>query len=187
MEVDWEVEIGAGAPVIEAGWTGFIDLRREPERVTEISEAAEFPPLAALLLALNSPDSPVWTSKCDVWMPDTQSMAHALAIYIDILPREGAVFAEWSHAEAFCRDYVARLAAKAVAADASEYPIECMIDLVIRQALAGEVEGFGITAYLSVEGREENDAAKVLASLMAGIADALPQRKSPATVASKLQ
>ncbi len=42
MEVDWEVEVGGGAPVIEALWMGFVDLRRNPERLGEIAEAANF-------------------------------------------------------------------------------------------------------------------------------------------------
>ena len=30
MEADWELEIGGDAPVIEAHWTGFVDLRADP-------------------------------------------------------------------------------------------------------------------------------------------------------------
>ena len=54
MEADWEVEIGGDAPVIDAQWPGLVDLRANPERVCEIAEASAFPPLADLLLALNS-------------------------------------------------------------------------------------------------------------------------------------
>ncbi len=47
MEADWEVEIGGedgdSAPIIDALWPGFIDLRRFPDRVAEITEAAGFP------------------------------------------------------------------------------------------------------------------------------------------------
>jgi hypothetical protein len=42
MEADWEVEIGGGAAVIEAEWPGWIDLRKQPERASEIAEAAGF-------------------------------------------------------------------------------------------------------------------------------------------------
>ena len=41
MEADWEVEVGGGAPVIEADWPGFVDLRGEPERVNEMEEVAK--------------------------------------------------------------------------------------------------------------------------------------------------
>src|ERR1035441_3063867 len=89
MEADWEVEIGGGAPVIEADWPRFIDLKSDPKRLGEIEEAAAFPPLTALLLALNAAASPLWTSKCDLW----ESEPAASACYIDMLSVEGKVFA----------------------------------------------------------------------------------------------
>jgi hypothetical protein len=190
MEADWEVEIGGGAPVIEALWTGFpgspgfrgapgfFDLRTHPERIVEIPEAEAFPPLAALLAALNAPESPVWTCKCDLWEPEPA----ALASYIDVLPAGGAVFSEWQQAEAFCREYVARLEAVAL----PDLGVESRIDLVIRQAIVGLAEGFGITAYLSAAGADWTAAAG-LAAVMASFADALPPLKPPAAVGSKLQ
>jgi hypothetical protein len=202
MEADWEIEIGGGAPVIEALWPGFIDLHIHPELIIEIAEAAACAPLASLLLALNAPESPVWTSKCDLWEPEPG----ALASYIDLLPRAGLVFAEWQQAELFCREYVARL-------DRIVFP-ECRqetrcdrdpgaggdrgagysIDLVIREAVAGEVGGFGITAYLGAKVSTLADAsadrmptAAALSVVMAGFADALPLPESPAPAESKLQ
>ena len=41
MEADWEFEIASDAPVIDAAWTGFVDLKLQPERVTEISELSQ--------------------------------------------------------------------------------------------------------------------------------------------------
>ena len=38
MEADWEIEIGGDAPVIEAHWFGFVDLRIEPSRANELPE-----------------------------------------------------------------------------------------------------------------------------------------------------
>lgn len=179
MEADWEVEIGGGAPVIEACWRGFIDLRMHPERVQEIAEAATFSPLAALLIALNGPSSPLWTAKCDLWEPEPS----ALAAYIDLLPREGKVFAHWQQAEAYCRQFVARLVVNAV----PEPGPECSVTLVVRQAIAGEAEGFAITAYLSAKAASQTDVSAALAALMAVFADALPPAAPPAIVASKLQ
>jgi len=179
MEADWEVEIGGGAPVIEALWPGFVDLRIAPERIVEITETADFAPLAALLLALNASDSPVWTSKCDRWEPEPD----ALAFYIDMLPREGAVFSEWQQAEGFCRTYVDRLNATAL----PDCGPNCSVELVVRQAVAGEAEGFGVTAYLSVKSKTGAEAAKMLGAVMAGFADALPPVGPPEKPGSKLQ
>ena len=160
MEADWEVEVGGGAPVIDALWSGldgaagFVDLRAHPERIVEIEEAANCAPLAKLLLALNAAQSSVWTSKCDVWEPESG----ALALYLDVLPLTGEVFAELRQAEDFCRQVVRNLESAENSADGS-------VELVIRQAIAGENDGFGVTAYLNAQGLE------ALAATMAGFAD----------------
>ena len=179
MEADWEVEIGGGAPVIEADWPGFVDLRIHPEAIGNIAEAATFPPLAKLLLALNAPESPVRTAKCDLWEPEPA----ALAAYVDILPRKGMVFGESGQAEAICREYVGRLETVVPPERGREYSI----DLVIRLAIAGGTEGFGITTYLSAKGAVRKDAETALAWVMAGFADALPNRIPPEITGSKLQ
>jgi hypothetical protein len=179
MEADWEVEIGGSAPVIEADWSGFVELHNHPECIGKIVEAATFPALASLLLVLNAPESPVWTAKCNLWEPESA----ALAAYIDILPREGIVFGDWQQAEAICREYVGRLEALAL----PECESDCRIDLVIRQAHASGAEGFGITAYLSTKGAAREESRTAMAVLMAGFANALPRRKPPETTGSKLQ
>ena len=38
MEADWEMEIGGSAPVIDAFWAGFEDLRRSPEMAGALPE-----------------------------------------------------------------------------------------------------------------------------------------------------
>jgi hypothetical protein len=188
MDADWEVEIGGGAPAIEALWPGFVDLRSFPARIAEIVEAASFPALAVLLQRLNAAESPLWTSKCDIWEPESAALARpgevvghapsALACYIDLLPVEGCVFARWQQAEAFCREWVARLS--------DDRLPECSVDLVVRLAIAGPAEGFGVTAYLSAGGGNR-PAAAVLTALMAVFADAVLFVLPPESAVSKLQ
>jgi hypothetical protein len=200
MEADWEIEIGGGAPVIEALWTGFIDLRQNPERIGEIAEAAAFPALARLLTALNGAGSPLWTAKCDLWQPDNEEgcpSGSSLACYIDLLPREGMVFADWKQAECFCRECIARLDQRPPIASPSvpqhKNSFKLSLDLIVRQAVAGNVEGFGVTAYLSVvswAGSEAGDPtllAQAMDSAMVAFAATIPPSAFPATGASKLQ
>jgi hypothetical protein len=177
MDADWDVEIGGDAPVIETDWAGFIDLSAQPERISDIAEAGTFLPLADLLSALNRRSSQVWTSKCDVWEPKSS----ALACYIDLLPREGKVFAQWQQAEFFCREIVARLNGadcteripdRSIEGDMQSSPA-CSIALVIRQAIAGQLVGFGITAYLSAIAESSAEATEALASTLAAFADTL--------------
>jgi len=169
--------------VIEARWAGFVDLRRQPERIKEIQETAAFPPLAALLEALNGAHSPLWTAKCDLWEPEAKELAGpkpespadgpeagmhtALACYVDLLPLAGEVFAQTKQAEGFCREWVARLAPVPLA--------DCRVDMVIRQALVGEAEGLGVTAYLSATGSDPAAAREALAATLDAFADTIPE------------
>jgi len=186
LEADWEVEVGGTAPVIEAHWPGFIDLRAEPLRIGDIAEATTFPPLADLLLALNSVGSPVWTSKCDLWVPE----AGALACYVDLLPLKGGVFAEWEQAEAFCRELVKRITPRILPAGGTQYgrhPIMITgdgsasapsITLVVRRAITGQLEGFGVTAYFSADALCPPDAATATTAAMVAFSNALAKPAS---------
>jgi hypothetical protein len=173
MEADWEFEVGGGAPMIEARWAGFVDLRRQPERIKDIHETTDFQPLAALLVVLNGASSPLWTAKCDLWEPEVKElggpeagMHSARACYVDLLPLAGEVFAQAEQAEAFCRRWVARLA---------PVPLpDCRVDLIIRRAIAGEAEGFGVTAYLSAMGSDHAAAHEALAATLTAFADTIP-------------
>jgi len=151
MECDWEVEIGPDAPVIEAFWPGFIDLRKSPSRIDEISEAGKFPALANALIKLNTSPSPVWTAKCDLWETEERdpfemeaSVAEAaagIACYIDVLPSIEQVFSQLTEAEFWAREQTTHLRAE---------PLRCCrADLVIRKAFAGDREGLGVSVYLS--------------------------------------
>jgi hypothetical protein len=183
MDADWEVEVGGGAAAIDALWSGFVDLRSNVERIGEIPEAMAFPPLAVLLKALNAPASPLWTAKCDLWEPAPAEVVpgaeFVLACYIDMLPAGSKVFAEWKRAEAYCQDWVARLAPLPLA--------NCNVELVVRLAVAGETEGFGVTAYLGASGTSKAGAADNLAAAMAAFSATIPGIGTPAAPASKLQ
>lgn len=179
MEIDWEVEIGGDAPVIEAQWPGLIDLQRHPHRIDEIFEVDCLLSLRDLLLTLNSAKSPVWTSKCDVWEPEH----NAIACYVDMLPREPRLFSDWRELGRFCQALVRRIAPEAkygelqnphpgrafVVADESEK--STTLNLVIRRAVVGENDGYGMTAYFSAARAEDSSAISALAALMSTFSD----------------
>lgn len=154
MEADWEVEIGAGAPVIEAHWSGFIDLRAHPEQVAELCECRELPGLADALLRLNAIGSGVWTSKTDVFTPERidpdemnasrEESSHAVSCYVDVLFGDEA----WdglSKAKQECAELCAKL---------QSVVLDCRrVDVVIRRALIGDLSSLGATVYLTGCGR----------------------------------
>jgi hypothetical protein len=190
MEADWEIEIGNQAPVIDAGWRGFVDLRHAPERAIELPETQDLPELADALTALNAPSSTVWSAKCDVWRPDAHDPDEldaprgegkcAVACYIDLLPCAEQEWPDPADAVAFCRQVCATL---------HDFCLRsCRVDLIVRRALMepGE-QRLGITAYLTACGPSLKAAHATLASALAAFAETLAGTRLPATRASKLQ
>jgi hypothetical protein len=179
MEADWEFEVGGEAPVIDAHWAGFIDLQHAPQRAWELPEAERFPALAETLAWLNAADSPVWTSKCDLWPelepeafnaveldaePDTAVCA--TGCYMDLLARNEPLWQLPEQAAAVCRRICLRLAEISLRG--------CRADLVIRRAiLAPERMDLGITAYLTACGATPTKAAQSLQAALNAFADAL--------------
>ena len=173
MEADWELELGpdaAGlaAPVIDAAWAGFVDLRSEPERAWELPEAALLPSLAETLIKLNAIDSPVWTSKCDFWPsleagefdPDEMDAppgcaAHAMGCYIDLLPKNDMQWELPEKVAEACRQICGFLHDLALGC--------CRADFVIRRVfIASNSDCLGVTAYLTSCGDSPAGAAKTL-------------------------
>jgi hypothetical protein len=184
MEADWEFEAGGDAPVIDACWSGLVDLRRAPEQAWNLPETAQFPALAEALARLNVAASPVWTSKCDLWPhleagefdPDELDAppgcsAHAMGCYIDLLPGSGQQWLPPDRAAAWCKRVCVLLRA---------VPLRCCrADFVIRRAITTlnptdpERVDLGITAYLTSCGASPAEAARTLEAALAAFADAL--------------
>jgi hypothetical protein len=172
MEADWEFEVGGDAPVIEAYWSGFVDLRSEPERVSELIECCELPALADALIRLNGADSPVWTSKTDVFTPDhidpdemsatPKEAVHSVACYIDLLLRN-PIWDSAAAAERDCKTLCANLRSTTLRC--------CRADIVVRTALVADKNGLGATVYLTACGPTLLDANVRLGEALAAFAE----------------
>ena len=162
MEADWAVEIGAGAPLIEVDWPGFVDLRVNPEAVTAIAEAPQGSALREMLLRLNAPESHVFTSKCDLWTLASEDLdpleynsspgeaLKGVASWIDIVPRDAALFGSFQKQEAWVRRIVTQLHPEPLG--------NGRLDLVIRAAHAASQDGFAITLYAVGCGADSSSA-----------------------------
>jgi hypothetical protein len=190
VEADWEIEIGGGAPVIDASWPGFVDLRCSPERVCDLPEVLLVPALARALVRLNASESPLFTTKCDVW-PVTEidpfefdatpeTAVHAIGVYVDLLSRDPELWLDPDEAIGWCK----RLCAVLQAA-----PLRCCrADLVIRRAIrTPDVNEIGITAYFVACGSTVETAGAQLESLLAVFADSVAIALSRSAAQSKLQ
>jgi hypothetical protein len=169
MEADWEFEIAPDAPVIDAAWSGYLDLRAHPDSASHLPEVAGLPALAGVLTSLNAARSSVWTAKCDVWAPDAvdpheleavpETAAHALSCYIDMLP-SGEAWPTIESAADWCRELCAKLRAETLR--------QCRADLVIRRAFLSPTQtGLGITAYVTGCGPTPSAAQGVLSLALA--------------------
>jgi hypothetical protein len=203
MEADWEFEVGGEAPVIDAAWTGFVDLRLEPERADELAETAEFPALAGVLAKLNGPGSALWTSKCDVWQvhdraqwdadeldASTGCATHAMACYIDLLPRSDRQWRLKDKVADACSGFCDRMHA---------VPLRCCrADLVIRRAIIeahqdaaqrmdSDGRDLGITGYFMGCGSSAAQAGVALKGALDAFAGVILAAPAPAGDTSKLQ
>lgn len=179
MEADWEFDLAADSPVIDARWQGFVDLRAHPEEAATLVEAVAFPPLARALSRLNAHDSPVWTSKCDFFpqlapgefdageldAPESEAL-YACALYVDLLPRSDQ---QWPFPQSMafnCKYLCARIQAISLRS--------CRVDLVIRRAHLGSDENtLGITAYVTACGATPAAARATLAAAVDVLLDAV--------------
>lgn len=190
MEADWEIELGGEARVIEPLWPGFVDLRCSPDRAHELQEVSQLPSLAGVLINLNSAESPVWTSKCDVW-PVTdfdadeldaprEEALHAIACYVDLLPRSDRQWATPAAATGWCRKVCLLL---------RTVPMRnCRADLVVRHAMISEDRtDLGVTAYLTACGATPENASNTLPFALAALADSIVSEVPAETSSSKWQ
>ncbi|MFP5230952.1 MAG: hypothetical protein ACLGXA_25330 [Acidobacteriota bacterium] len=184
MEADWSVEIGASLPIIDADWPGFVDLRADRNRIATIPEAVE-PALRAALLDLNREDSPVFTSKCEVWElaaeeidPDEFACDPSVACqagrasWIDVLARDADVFASFDAQEAWVRRIAARLR--------EEPGAHGRVDAVVRAALTAGREGFAITLYAAGCGVDTQAARAAWERVLAAAVAATMREAQPA-------
>lgn len=151
MEADWSVEIGPDSVCIDGSWEGFIDLRRSPDAVKSINDIAEHPTLREALIALNSDNSQVFTTKCDTWSlvekeidPDEfdarkEDARVGFASYIDILERDVDRFASFEIQEQRAREITELLRMIDTG--------QGRVDVVVRAAVFNESEGYGLTVY----------------------------------------
>lgn len=179
MEADWSIEIAPGLPEIIVPWSAqntdetliWRDLRLAGPQleaaIHSIPSATQEPALAAALRTLHAPASPWFTSKCDLWTAtpkdadapdpyefDATDLApaplHLYASYLDVLPRDAALFASFAAQQTILTAITATLRIQSCP--------HARIDLVLRAARIHDAEGFAFTAYVAGCGLTAADA-----------------------------
>lgn len=179
MLAEWTALCGPDDPVLVVPWFDtssglhFVNLRTDPYDVAEISEADAYPALRRALRSLNAQSSAFLTAKCDAWTlyaeeggdklealrleldVDDEDVGFGFGSYIDILPRERALFAS-AHMLTDRLDRMVRRAARLphthVAFEATLRP--AMVDL------NAPLEGYCFSLYLTSVGADPETAAR---------------------------
>jgi len=167
MDADFSIELGPEDPVLDFPWRdpagklAYLDLKRRPELMTQVEEAATFPELGEFLQAMNSARSMAETAKCDAWATTELSAeeeiydaSHKFASYVDVVFSSIEARLSLSAHEQFARSLVQLLRRTPETPSAAEV---CVRRCYFRED-GGVREGFYCTLYVNGYGNEGADA-----------------------------
>ena len=163
MDADFSIELGREDSVLDFPWSdpagrfAYVDLKRRPELMTQVGEAATFPELAEFLRAMNSTRSMVETAKCDAWATTELSAeeviydaSHKFASYVDVVFSDIDPRISLAAHERFARNLVQLLGRTPQTPSGAE--------VCVRRCYlwgSGVREGFYCTLYVSGYGDDE--------------------------------
>ena len=142
------------------------------------------PTLGDVLIRLNAPPSPVWTSKSGVWTSAAAEQfdadefdaraggtAHTHGCYIDLLPRGEEHWLSADAVAAVCKSWSVGLRGLPLRS--------CRADLIIRRAFTPpERMHVGVTAYLTGSGFTSEEARDALEAALPCFADVVCPRST---------
>ncbi len=180
MEVEWSAAAAADDPVIVVPWSddagacSYVDLRSDPDRVSQIPEVTHWPELRSALLLLNAKASGLRTSKCDAWQLSDEEksldfgpVAFGTGSYIDILALQDKLFATVDDQVALLK----RIATSLIHVE----PEDARAELILRPAWYDNAPGFGMTVYVYGYGDNVGHARKCWATALANVVQVLLQ------------
>ncbi|MGA9354189.1 MAG: hypothetical protein WBV46_10905 [Terriglobales bacterium] len=164
MDADFSIELTADDPVLDLPWTDasgqvtYYDLKRHPELISKVNEAAKFPELAAFLRSVNSPRSAFESAKCDAWTTSELSAEEEIfdaalkfSSYVDLVSSNSERRRLFDFHEGFARKLTDLLKR------APEMPASA--EVCVRRCFFAEsqpaLEGFYFTIYVNGYGADE--------------------------------
>jgi hypothetical protein len=167
MNAEFSIELGREDPVLDFPWSdpagklAYVDVKRHPELMAQIAEAASFPELREFLRILNSARTIVETAKCDAWatteLTDEEEIyaaSHKFSSYTDV------VFSNFDRRRSF--DAHEKFAQKLVELLRRAPEIPSAAEVIVRRCYFqrddGVEEGYYCTLYVSGYGNDEAEA-----------------------------
>ena len=171
MDADFSVELGAEDETLALPWSSedgrlrYYDLKRQPDLLLYIDEAARWQEMGEFLAQVNSAASRLQSAKCDVWFTTKLNQDEAVygaagkfASYVDLLfSAEAPRFSFAQH-----EDWVQRLSKLLGRAP----QISSAAEFIIRRCFYAQAaedaprEGFYVTFYLFGYGDDQDDARR---------------------------
>lgn len=174
VQADFSVELGKNDDVMELPWNAeeekgprYYDLKRQPELLLNVEEAFSNRELGEFLTAMNSRNSILESSKCDVWTSTDLGAEERVyqarckfASYVDLVFSDQAAQASFAEHENLAKEIRTLLKRAPEISAAAEFVVRrCYYRLRAKDA-AEHREGFGITFYLSGYGEDEQEARR---------------------------
>jgi hypothetical protein len=174
VQADFSVELGPEEDVMELPWSAgdatgprYYDLKRQPELLLDVQEAFENRELGEFLAAINSRNSILESSKCDVWssreLNEEEQIYQAqckFASYVDLVFSESAPRRSFGENEKLAKEICTLLKRAPEISAAAEFVVRRCYYRVQAENEAEHSEGFGITFYLSGYGDDEQEARR---------------------------
>ena len=167
MQADFAVELGRDDETLEMPWAApdgilrYHNLKRDPEAIDHIEEAACWPELREFLIAVNAQASMLESAKCDAWSttelnPDEHifGVPWKFGAYVDLLISDSTVRLSFEKHETFLKHLTGLLK---VVPD-----IPASAEFCLRRCFYRETENMGegyyVTLYLFGFGTDESHA-----------------------------
>ncbi len=190
MQADFSIELGRDDHALEVPWSSpdgtqrYLNLKRQPELLLHVLEAADNRELAEFLVALNAPHSLLETAKCDTWLSDEIhpeeeifGAAWKFGAYVDVIFSALPQRALLATHEELAQGLSALLQRAPDFAAAAEFAVRRCYTHVSEEGdqIDQSEDGFCITIYVSGFGDEEADAQKNWAIGLKVVQNALMQ------------
>lgn len=194
MQAGWEVELGPDDDTLALPWRdessglSYIDLKLQPELLSQIEEARTFAELAEFLTGVNSQATVFKTAKCDIWATTEMNAedeifgaAWKFGSYIDILFSVIAAQTSFSAHEKLVKQLTILLR------KVPEIPASA--DFVVRRCYLEsepQTDAFYVTLYLFGYGEEESHARRQWGIALKLVENALRQVSGMEIIPQKL-
>jgi hypothetical protein len=174
MQADYSLELGRDDHALELPWASpdgtqrYLDLKRQPELLLNVLEAADNRDLAEFLVTLNGATTPVETAKCDTWRSDEIHPEEEIfgapwkfGSYVDVVFTAPGQRALLDQHQSLARNITALLQRVPDFAAAAEFIVRrCYSHSPDTLEHGASEDGFCITIYVSGFGDHPDDARK---------------------------